>query len=86
MASIPEGFHTNGYNPVSDFDPPRGRICSRSYSRQYQDLFQKPTFAHIATLWPDGAPHVTPVWVDYDVETERVVLPIRIDRVSHNEP
>ena len=27
---------TNGYNPVSDFDPPRGRICSRSYSRQYE--------------------------------------------------
>jgi hypothetical protein len=26
---------TNGYNPVSDFDPPWGRICSRSYSRQY---------------------------------------------------
>ena len=28
---------TNGYNPVSDFDPPRGRICSRSYSRQYDE-------------------------------------------------
>jgi len=24
------------------------------------------TFAHLATLMPDGSPQVTPVWVDYD--------------------
>jgi anthraniloyl-CoA monooxygenase len=30
------------------------------------DLFQKRTFAHLATLMADGTPHVTPVWVDYD--------------------
>jgi hypothetical protein len=34
-AGTDDQSHTNGYNPVSDFDPPRGRICSRSYSRQY---------------------------------------------------
>jgi anthraniloyl-CoA monooxygenase len=32
----------------------------------YLDLFQKATYAHLATLMPDGTPHVTPVWVDYD--------------------
>jgi anthraniloyl-CoA monooxygenase len=32
----------------------------------YLDLFQKPTFAHLATLMPDGTPQVTPVWIDYD--------------------
>ena len=32
----------------------------------YLDLFQKRTFAHLATLMADGTPHVTPVWVDYD--------------------
>lgn len=32
------------------------------------DLFVKPAFAHIATLMPDGSPHVTPVWVDYNGE------------------
>ena len=32
----------------------------------FLDLFQKKTFAHLATLMPDGTPHVTPVWVDYD--------------------
>jgi PPOX class probable F420-dependent enzyme len=33
---------------------------------QYLDLFQKKTIAHLATVEPDGSPHVTPVWVDYD--------------------
>jgi PPOX class probable F420-dependent enzyme len=30
------------------------------------DLFKKKTFAHLATLMPDGKPQVTPVWVDHD--------------------
>ncbi len=29
-------------------------------------LFEKPNFAHIATLMPDGSPQVTAVWVDMD--------------------
>ncbi|HEX2385664.1 MAG TPA: PPOX class F420-dependent oxidoreductase [Candidatus Binatia bacterium] len=33
---------------------------------KYRDLFTKQTFAHLATLMPDGTPQVTPVWVDYD--------------------
>ena len=33
---------------------------------QFKDLFGKVAFAHLATLMPDGSPHVTPVWVDYD--------------------
>ena len=32
----------------------------------YRDLFNKKAFAHIATLGADGAPQVTPVWIDYD--------------------
>jgi PPOX class probable F420-dependent enzyme len=30
------------------------------------DLFEKPALAHLATIMPDGTPHVTPVRVDYD--------------------
>jgi Pyridoxamine 5'-phosphate oxidase len=30
------------------------------------DLFEKPALANLATVMPDGTPHVTPVWVDYD--------------------
>jgi PPOX class probable F420-dependent enzyme len=33
---------------------------------KYLDLFEKPTFAHLATLMPDGRPQVTPVWCDFD--------------------
>lgn len=34
--------------------------------RDYLDLFEKPAFAHLATLMKDGSPQVTPVWIDYD--------------------
>lgn len=30
------------------------------------DLFEKRSFAYLATLMPSGSPQVTPVWVDYD--------------------
>jgi PPOX class probable F420-dependent enzyme len=33
---------------------------------KYRDLFNKPAFANLATLMPNGSPQVTPVWVDYD--------------------
>ena len=33
---------------------------------QYRDLFAKKAFAQLATVGPDGAPQVTPVWVDFD--------------------
>jgi PPOX class probable F420-dependent enzyme len=32
----------------------------------YLDIFKKRSFAHIATVMPDGSPQVTPVWIDYD--------------------
>lgn len=30
------------------------------------DLFEKPSIATFASTLPDGQPHATPVWVDYD--------------------
>ncbi|MFO1464912.1 MAG: PPOX class F420-dependent oxidoreductase [Steroidobacteraceae bacterium] len=33
---------------------------------KFRDLFEKPAFAHLATVMPDGRPQVTPVWVSYD--------------------
>lgn len=32
----------------------------------FKDLLQKKAFANLATVSADGAPQVTPVWVDYD--------------------
>jgi PPOX class probable F420-dependent enzyme len=41
---------------------------------EFHDLFEKRTFAHVATTLPTGAPHVTPVWVDYDADADRILV------------
>lgn len=33
---------------------------------KFLDLTQKKAFAQLATLMPDGSPHVSPVWFEYD--------------------
>jgi len=37
-----------------------------SVPEKYLDLFNKKTFASLATLMPDGSPQVTPVWFEFD--------------------
>ena len=43
-------------------------------------LFEAPNFAHLATLMPDGAPQVTPVWVD--IEDGRILVDTAEGRVK----
>ena len=33
-------------------------------SAKAKELIDKPVFAHVATLMPDGSPQVSPVWID----------------------
>ena len=33
---------------------------------KYHDILKKKAFAQLATIMPDGAPHVSPVWFEYD--------------------
>jgi PPOX class probable F420-dependent enzyme len=40
----------------------------------YHDLFEKATFAHVTTMLPDGRPHTTPVWIDYDADANRLLV------------
>jgi PPOX class probable F420-dependent enzyme len=40
----------------------------------HRDIFEKQSFAHVATIMPDGTPHVTPVWVDLDDDGEHVII------------
>ncbi|EMA45530.1 pyridoxamine 5'-phosphate oxidase family protein [Halobiforma nitratireducens] len=40
----------------------------------FHDLFEKETIAHVSTLLPNGAPHVTPVWIDYDADADRLLV------------
>lgn len=37
-----------------------------------KNILSKQTFAHLATLMPDGSPQLTPVWVDY--EDDRILV------------
>lgn len=64
-----------GYDRLKRMDPAfvaryddwkRKRPSPGPIPADFLDLFDKPTFAHLATLMPDGTPQVTPVWVDYD--------------------
>lgn len=41
---------------------------------EYHDLFERETIAHVATLMADGAPHVTPVWIDHDPEAGHLLV------------
>lgn len=50
---------------------------------EYLDLFEKRSFAFVATLLPDGSPHVTPTWVDFDGE-HVLVNTIRNNRKDKN--
>ncbi len=40
----------------------------------YRHLFEEETIAHVTTLLPDGAPHTSPVWIDYDASANRVLV------------
>lgn len=41
---------------------------------EFRDLFDKQTFAHIATRLPDGTPHSVPVWIDYDSAADLLIV------------
>ena len=55
---------------------------------EYHDLFASRSFAFVATLLPDGSPHVTPTWVDFDGENVLVntVVDNRKDRNVQQDP
>lgn len=45
-----------------------------SIPSEFHDLFEKPTFAYLGTLTPESIPHVTPVWIDYDANADRILV------------
>lgn len=45
---------------------------AKQIPEKFRDLLQKKAFAHLATLMPDGSPHVSPVWFDSDGKIFRV--------------
>jgi anthraniloyl-CoA monooxygenase len=51
---------------IGRFDRWRAEAAPGPIPWEFVDLFQKRSFAHLATLMGDGTPHLTPVWVDFD--------------------
>lgn len=46
-----------------------------SIPEPFRDLLaEKRTYATVATMLPNGLPHLTLVWVDYDPEADRVLV------------
>jgi PPOX class probable F420-dependent enzyme len=45
-----------------------------SIPSEFHELFEKPTLAYVATLTSEGIPHVTPVWIDYEVDADRLLV------------
>ena len=41
---------------------------AQALTRKQRELFERPNFAHVATICPDLRPHVSPVWIDVDEE------------------
>ncbi|MBC7172922.1 MAG: PPOX class F420-dependent oxidoreductase, partial [Polyangiaceae bacterium] len=46
----------------------------------YADILDKPAFAHLTTLMPDGSPQASPVWIDH--ENGKIVVNTARDRVK----
>ena len=49
----------------------------------YRDLFKKPTIARASTRRPDGMPHVTPIWIDFDDAKDRILINTGRKRQKH---
>lgn len=49
-------------------------------SGEIKALLDRPNYAHLATVMPDGSPHAAPVWVAR--EGDRILLGIREDSVK----
>jgi len=48
---------------------------------RFHDLLtERPTYAVLTTMLPDGLPHMSVVWIDYDAETDRVLVNTERDR------
>ena len=57
-----------------------------SIPSEFHDLFEKPTFAYLGTLTPEGIPHVTPVWIDYDADADRILVNTERGRRKEQNP
>ena len=46
----------------------------------YKDILLNSNYAHVATINPDGSPQVTPVWIDFQEDTELILVNTALGR------
>ena len=51
-------------------------------TEQVLALVERPNFAHLATLLPDGSPHVTPMWIG--TEDNLLTMNTAVGRVKYS--
>jgi PPOX class probable F420-dependent enzyme len=47
-------------------------MASSELSESYRDLLERPLFAHLATVRPDGSPQSSVMWFDWDGQVLRI--------------
>ena len=59
------------------------QITTESATELIHDLMRDRAIAHVATLTPDGDPHVTPMWFHYQDGDFWFISPRDADKVKH---
>jgi PPOX class probable F420-dependent enzyme len=54
----------------------------QTLSERDRAVFKSRTYAHFATLMPDGSPQVSPVWIDLDDDTGLILVNSALGRVK----
>ena len=56
---------------------------SQTISGPIAILLEAKNFAFVATLMKDGSPQITPVWIDFEKDTNTILINTAEGRVKH---
>ena len=58
-------------------------IMNQMISPPIAKLLEEKNFAFVATLMKDGSPQITPVWIDFEKDTNTILINTAEGRVKH---
>jgi PPOX class probable F420-dependent enzyme len=56
---------------------------SQTISGSTAKLLEAKNFAFVATLMKDGSPQITPVWIDFEKDTNTILINTAEGRIKH---
>lgn len=59
------------------------KIMSQIISPPIAKLLEEKNFAFVATLMKDGSPQITPVWIDFEKDTNTILINTAEGRIKH---